>query len=774
MSVRDKTVHVSILFAATLVASEVTAQAVQPFQLEEASIEDIHRAIRAGETTCAQIVQGFVARARAYNGVCTTLVTEDGASIAKASGAVRAGAALTFPTDTVAISSLVPDFDKYKGPTPDYGRMEPTASDPTVLQQFGMVAGIPNAGQVNALETLNIRGERSVTCKGTFDAHPSTGPLPAGAPAACEEFRKQPDALERAAELDRLYGKDPDTEAMPLYCAAMSFKAVYDTADMRSTGGGDVNYATDFAPMDSTLVSRLRSAGAIIYAKAHNAEYNGGSGDPKGDAKVERPMVATGGARETWGGATCNPYDTSRQTGGSSGGSGASVAANLVVCSICESTGGSCRNPGTHNGVVTFVPTKGMISYGGGIGADPYRDRPGISCRTVEDAATVLDAFRDKETGGYFDARDLYTALPRSFASKTSYVSALSDPAEAKPLAGMRIGVVRELMVKTNPSDAAIIDTIDRELKVLQSLGAELVESTGPGYADDPQFPNMSFNFEHAIAEIVPFHMPEVLSWKKDDGSLEFAVPGHDVTSREYMVAAASLKAPWPANLDFRRLFGNAPDAEDSVSAYTFSFNLAQYLLQRGDSRVYDWQTLNANAKYFSDVRRAAMTNWENKAIDIRTDEVSFIMRRKDVMRMVMLKVLEQNDIDVFVNPPLLALPGKIGQPGGSGGGGGSGAGHGYGARLGIPEVFVPAGFADTIYEPTFTLNEDGTEYESVPGTTPTKLASPLPFNIAFWAGPGEEALVLKVASAYEAATHHRKAPPRFGPLPEQRQSSVR
>ena len=143
-----------------------------------------------------------------------------------------------------------------------------------------------------------------------------------------------------------------------------------------------MNYATDFAPQDSTLVARLRDQGAIIYAKAHNAEYNGGSGDPGGDAKVVHPMLATGGARETWGGVTCNPYDTARQTGGSSGGSGASVAANLAQCSICESTGGSCRSPGTHNGVVTFVPTKGMISYGGGIGADPYRDRPGITCRT--------------------------------------------------------------------------------------------------------------------------------------------------------------------------------------------------------------------------------------------------------------------------------------------------------------------------------------------------------------------------------------------------------
>jgi hypothetical protein len=87
--------------------------------------------------------------------------------------------------------------------------MEKTASDPSVYQQYGMVAGIPNAGQVNALEVLNIRGERSVTCKGKFDAPPGT-PLPPGAPAPCEEFRKQPDALETAAALDAKYGRNPD------------------------------------------------------------------------------------------------------------------------------------------------------------------------------------------------------------------------------------------------------------------------------------------------------------------------------------------------------------------------------------------------------------------------------------------------------------------------------------------------------------------------------------------------------------------------------------
>lgn len=59
----------------------------------------------------------------------------------------------------------------------------------------------------------------------------------------------------------------------------------------------------------------------------------------------------------------------------------------------------------------------------------------------------------------------------------------------------------------------------------------------------------------------------------------------------------------------------------------------------------------------------------------------------------------------------------------------------------------------------------NGTKYDTVTSTKLTRLANPLPFNIAFWAGPGEESTILKVASAYEAATHHRKAPPAFGPL---------
>src|SRR5688572_12447554 len=206
----------------------------KPFRVEEATIAELHQAIREGRTTCVEVVKQYIERVRAYNSVASMLVTKDGAPIPEAKGTVRGGAPLRFPTQTVKANTFLPDLEKYQGPPLEFGRMEPTASDPSVQQQFGMIVGTTNAGQVNALATLNIRGERSVTCRGDFDLHPSEGPLPPGAPPVCEYFRRLPDALERAAELDAIYGRHPDLEKMPMYGVVFSFKDSFDTKDMRS------------------------------------------------------------------------------------------------------------------------------------------------------------------------------------------------------------------------------------------------------------------------------------------------------------------------------------------------------------------------------------------------------------------------------------------------------------------------------------------------------------------------------------------------------------
>ena len=414
----------------------------KPFVLEEATIDELHAAIKAGETTCVDVVRHYLARVHAFNGTSNLLVTKDGAPVPEARGTVRGGAPLKFPTQTVKASELLPDLDKYRGPPLEFGRMEATASDPSVQQQFGLTVGQPNAGQVNALATLNIRGERSVTCRGDFDLHPSKGPLPKGAPPVCEYFRHLPDALERAAELDAAYGRNPDLEKMPMYGVVFSFKDPFDTKDMRSTGGGDAHYDIDFPARDHVLVEQLRNKGAIIFAKAVNTEYNGRPDDPGGPHKPDKVLTSTlGYQRSTWAGNPSNPYDTTRAASlGSSSGSGVSVSTNMVMCSLGEETRASCRGPANHNSVALILPHKALLGFdGGAIGADIHVDRSGILARTIGDAAKVLDALKDP-AHGYYDPRDPFTTVPRS--SVLDSYARHTRPADS--LKGLRIGVIRE------------------------------------------------------------------------------------------------------------------------------------------------------------------------------------------------------------------------------------------------------------------------------------------------------------------------------------------
>src|SRR5437588_9667919 len=420
----------------------------KPFRLEEATIDELHQAIRAGETTVVQCVEHSMARVRAFNGVASLLVTEDGGNITEATGAVRAGAPLHFPSETVRASTIFPDLDRYQGPPLEFGRMEATASDPSVQQQYGMLLGKPNAGQLNALATLNIRAERSVTCKGEFDRHPAKGPLPSGAPPVCEVFRHLPDALETAAALDARYGRNPPLDRMPMYGVVFSFKDPFDTKDMRTTAGGDAAYDIDVPARDHLLVEQLRDKGAIIFAKAVCTEYNGRAGNPGGRHMPEKVLPSTlGYQRSSWGGNPSNVYDTTRAASlGSSSGSRVSVSANLCMASLGEETRASTRGPANHNACALILPPKAAIGFvGGAIGADIFCDRTGILARTIADCAKVLDALKNPD-GGTYDPRDPFTTVPRS-SILPSYAEHAGASGVAGALKGMRIGIVRESML---------------------------------------------------------------------------------------------------------------------------------------------------------------------------------------------------------------------------------------------------------------------------------------------------------------------------------------
>ena len=171
-----------------------------------------------------------------------------------------------------------------KTPPIEFGRMEPTASDPAVQQQFGMTVGIPNAGQVRALGMINIRGQRSVTCKGDFDKHPSAGPLPPGAPPVCEEFRRQPDALERADGARQAVRPQSRScgDADVLHPVLVQGPVRHEGYALHRRRRRPLRHG--FPGARSHAGRAAAAKGAIIYAKANTTEYNGrGPGDPGGE-----------------------------------------------------------------------------------------------------------------------------------------------------------------------------------------------------------------------------------------------------------------------------------------------------------------------------------------------------------------------------------------------------------------------------------------------------------------------------------------------------------
>jgi Asp-tRNA(Asn)/Glu-tRNA(Gln) amidotransferase A subunit family amidase len=763
------------------------------FQLEEATIDQLHAAIKAGEITCVAIVQHYLARARAFNGVPSLLVTKDGEPVPQAKGTVRAGAPIEFPTETVKASALYPDLDKHKGPPLEFGRMEPTASDPSVEQQYGMIVGKANAGQLNALATLNLRGERSVTCRGDYDRHPSEGPLPKGAPPVCENFRRFPDALEQAAELDAKYGRNPPLDELPLYGVVFSFKDPFDTKDMRTTGGGDARYDIDFPARDHILVDQLRKKGAIVYAKAVNTEYNGRAGNPGGRHHPRKVLPSVlGYQRSSWAGNPSNVYDTSRAASlGSSSGSGVSVSANLCMVSLGEETRASCRGPSNHNACALILPHKAVLGFdGGAIGADIYCDRTGIIARSLIDCAKVLDTLKDS-IEGYYDPRDPYTTVPRSSVLKEGYAAYVKGTGAPGELTGVRIGIVRESMLNPGVKAAEPITTaVASEIKEIlgKKLGATLVESADPLWKRDPEIERMKVDFRRALATLVPVFMPDILFRLDGSGQplfKEFAaaiVPTEFAPGKvfgtgtmqpiDYCVALADGLIDPPSNLDISTV-------QQQELAPTFRYHIKQYLSRRAadwkalgfNETLIDWPSLNARSKFWGDDGRAAFKNWE-EITDPRNPAggrqgVNERIMLRELLRRVDMMVILENKLDVLVRLHTPLPPAKIGGPEVPGVIGRLREESQYGPNAGLTEVLVPAGYVRSAYDPVFALSADGTKYVGVASDKRTEIPAPgLPFSLVFRAEPGKEDIVLRIASAYEAASRRRVPPPSFGPIP--------
>ena len=378
----------------------------------------------------------------------------------------------------------------------------------------------------------------------------------------------------------------------------------------------------------------------------------------------------------------------------------------------------------------------------------------------MDDAARVLDALKDP-VDGYYDAGDIFAALPKQTFPAAPYASFAVTAAAPKPLAGMRIAIVREHMVKRTRNHEAISDQTNAEFKAVlrDKLGAELIEMTSADYPDDAGMPNLSYTFSDALSELLPRLMPEIFARKDKQGELVFAVPGYDVTSHDYLMKLTRREAPLTPKVNITNFVGFGALDCGSVACADFRFDLNRYLATRGDAKIKTWKDWAANAKFRDDESRAGADNWATLD-DHGKAGASDALVRSAIGRLALMKVMHENKIDAFVHPENTVPTPKL-----LGANVGTISLEGITPFLQIPRIAVPAGFTTVVVEPRFALNDNKTNYISVlpDSVKQTKLAHPMPISITFFAGQGDEPTLIKIGTAYEAATHHRAPPPAFG-----------
>ncbi len=258
-----------------------------------------------------------------------------------------------------------------------------------------------------------------------------------------------PKALEIARALDKeRKAKGPRS---PLHGIPVVLKDNYDTVDLPTTGGS-LLLEDSMPPDDAYLVKKLRDAGAIILAKVNLSEF------------------ASGGAHSSLGGQTLNPHDLTRTPSGSSGGTGASIAADYAPLGMGTDTGGSIRGPSTSNGIVGLKPTHGLLSRDGIIPLALSFDTGGPMARSVSDIALALGLM----TG--VDGADVATqkSIGKSYTDYTQFL-------KKDALKGARIGIARDFLGQ----DAEVDWVIESALSAMRAAGATVMDVRYPKWLLD-------------------------------------------------------------------------------------------------------------------------------------------------------------------------------------------------------------------------------------------------------------------------------------------------
>jgi Asp-tRNA(Asn)/Glu-tRNA(Gln) amidotransferase A subunit family amidase len=297
-----------------------------------------------------------------------------------------------------------------------------------------------------------------------------------------------PNAMDEAAALDKRGFSGP------LHCIPMVVKDNFETVGLQSADGA-LAFAGYKASKDAFEVRKIRAAGAIILAKTNMAEW---AFSPYETVSSILP------------GYTRNPYDTSRVTAGSSGGTAAAIAANFATVGLGTDTGNSIRGPSSHQALVGIRSTMGLTSRAGIFPLSLLADIAGPIARTVEDAATVFQVVVGEDPDD-----------PATAAAHGRPIPNYADSLKLDGLKGAVIGVLHEAYDRES-ADPEVIKVFQQAIADLRRSGATVVDPAPvEGYATIPRNreagPCMGFKYDlnaflaargtavpmHSLAEII-------------------------------------------------------------------------------------------------------------------------------------------------------------------------------------------------------------------------------------------------------------------------------
>jgi aspartyl-tRNA(Asn)/glutamyl-tRNA(Gln) amidotransferase subunit A len=303
--------------------------------------------------------------------------------------------------------------------------------------------GVAELGRaLAAKQTSSVEVTQALLARAKADAH--------GAFLVIDEAG----ALAAAQAADAKRAAGGDAAANPLLGVPIAHKDIFVTEGSATTAGSKMLEGYK-SPFDATVVARLKAAGAVSLGKLNCDEF------------------AMGSANENSAyGAVRNPWDATRVPGGSSGGSAAAVAAQLVPAATGTDTGGSIRQPASFTGVTGIKPTYGVCSRFGMIAFASSLDQAGPLARSAEDCALLLSAMSG------FDERDATSVQhpPRDFHAQM--LAPRAGATAAQPLKGLRIGLPKEFFPAALAADVG--GRVHAALAELEKLGATLVNVSLP------------------------------------------------------------------------------------------------------------------------------------------------------------------------------------------------------------------------------------------------------------------------------------------------------